>query len=354
MNFLVGYQLCEKDLFLEEIINQKNKIGEIYFSYGDLPNGRHQAGLHSTLPKWEAKARMDEDLSVLRDNGLKFNLLLNGNCYGGASLSRNFLVEVLETVDEVAEKFSLSSITTTSPVLARTVKENFPNLEIRASVNMELRTIDGMEYLSDIFDGFYIARELNRNISELKKLREWCVKNGKKSYILANSGCLNFCSARQFHDNLVAHEKEIMAMDNAVNFKGICTDYFKNSNNSSLYLRKLNFIRPEDLHLFEGLTDGVKLATRVNFNPTQVLKAYAEGKYAGNLLELLEPNHAECFYPNILENSKIPTEFSKTAYFCGGKCSENNCHICEKSVESATSILPDAYFLDDSNKKECK
>ena len=54
MNFLVGYQLCEKDLFLEEIINQKNKIGEIYFSYGDLPNGRHQAGLHSTLPKWEA------------------------------------------------------------------------------------------------------------------------------------------------------------------------------------------------------------------------------------------------------------------------------------------------------------
>lgn len=353
MNFLVGYQLMEKDLFLEEIIRRKNQIGEIYFSYGDLPNGRHASGLHVSLPKWEARARMDEDLSVLRDNGFNFNLLLNGNCYGGVALSRNFLIDVLETVDEVAEKFTLSSITTTSPVLARAVKDNFPSLEIRASVNMELRTIEGMEYLADTFDGFYIGRELNRNIPQLKNLRNWCLKNGKKSYILANSGCLNFCSARQFHDNLVAHEKEIAAMDNAVNFKGICADYFKNSADTSLYLRRLNFIRPEDLSLFEGLADGVKLATRVNFNPTQVLKAYAEGSFSGNLLELLEPNHAERFYPNVLENSKIPPEFSQTAYFCGGKCDENNCNVCKKSAKTATAHLPDAYFLDDS-KKECK
>ena len=353
MNWLVGYQLLEKDVFLEEILKRKNNIGEIYFSYGDLPNGRHETGLHSILPKWEAKARIDEDLAVLRDNGLKFNLLLNGNCYGDAALSKKFIISVLDTVDEVGEKFSLSSITTTSPILAGIIKENFPNLEIRASVNMELRTIEGMEYLANTFDGFYIGRELNRNISELKKLREWCLKMGKKSYLLANSGCLNFCSARQFHDNLVAHEKGIAAMDNVQNFKGICADYFKNTADKSLYLKRLNFIRPEDIHLFESLADGIKLATRVNFNPAQVLAAYDDGKYSGNLLELLEPNHAERLYPQLIENSKISSNFSKTAYFCGGRCSEHNCNVCEKAVNSALYTLEDTYFLNDSE-EVCK
>ena len=27
--------------------------------------------------------------------------------------------------------------------------------------------------------------------------------------MLANSGCLNFCAAQIFHDNLVAHESEV-------------------------------------------------------------------------------------------------------------------------------------------------
>lgn len=344
MKFSVGYQLCESDSFMEELILKKSKIGEIYFSYGDMPNGRHSADIHGSLPSWEAKCRTDEDLYELKKHGFSFNLLLNGNCYGGKSLSKAFLTSVCERVDEVGERFGLKSVTTTSPVIARLIKANFKDLEVRASVNMELRTVDGMEYLTDCFDSFYIARELNRDISVLKSLREWCIKNGKKSYILANSGCLNNCSARQFHDNLVAHEKEIMAMDNAVNFNGICKDYLKNSGDTSLYLKRLNFIRPEDIPLFEGLADGVKLATRVNRNPAQVLRAYTDGHYAGNLLELLEPDHAALLHPFVIENSLLPEDFSRSVYYCGGRCRQTGCNKCANFVGKSLIKLPDTYI----------
>ena len=66
-----------------------------------------------------------------------------------------------------------------------------------------------MKYLEKDFCGFYMKRELNRDFEMIEKLHGWCKENGKKFYLLANSGCLNFCSAHNFHDNLVAHEEEI-------------------------------------------------------------------------------------------------------------------------------------------------
>ena len=87
------------------------------------------------------------------------------------------------------------------------------------------RQVEAMEYLQNDFDGYYYKRELNKNLSQVKMLKSWCDANGKKLYMLANSGCLNFCSARQFHDNLVAHEREIAAMDNGVQFHSACSQF---------------------------------------------------------------------------------------------------------------------------------
>ena len=350
MQFLVGYQFLTTDDFLNEIIKQKQHIREVYFSWGDMPNGRHAAAAHATLPAWEVKARMQHDLTTISDAGIECNLLLNGNCYGGRALSRDFLTHVCEDVDEVGEKFRLTSVTTTSPVLAHLIKTNFPQLEVRASVNMEIDTVAGMEYIENDFDGFYLGRELNRDIAQMKVMSDWCHEHGKKAYLLANSGCLNHCSARQFHDNLVSHEREIMAMDNGVNFHGICRDYLTNAENKDVYLRRLNFIRPEDMYLYKGLVSAAKLATRVNPNPTQILRAYIAGQYAGNLLNLLEPDHAEGLYPYVLENRKLPADFGKQISACGHICDKGGaCNYCERAVNEALVRLPDYAIADSSD-----
>ena len=343
MKWLVGYQLTENDAFMSEILRCRDQIQEVYFSWGNMPNGRHASAAHEHLTPSQARRCMEEDLQRLSDAGLEFNLLLNGNCYGGRSLSRSLLMEVCDTVDELSDRFGLSSVTTTSPVLARLVKDNFPDKEVRASVNMEIGTIAGMEYLADVFDSFYIKRELNRDLPALRELCAWCAAHGKKSYLLANSGCLNNCSARQFHDNLVSHESEIVQMNNGAAFSGVCGPYLTRAaqEDKGVYLRRLNFIRPEDTGLYEGLVTAMKLATRVNRAPARVLHAYAEGRYAGNLLELLEPDHAKTLYPQVLENQRLPQGYGRQVASCGHICEHGgDCHYCRDAAEGALVSLP--------------
>lgn len=352
MKWLVGYQLVESDAFMNEILRCKDQIQEVYFSWGNMPNGRHVSPAHEHLTPSQAQRCMEEDLHRLSKAGLAFNLLLNGNCYGARSLSRSLMMEVCDTVDELSERFGLSSVTTTSPVLAKLIKENFPDKEVRASVNMEIGTIAGMEYLADVFDSFYIRRELNRDLPALKELCGWCEAHGKKSYLLANSGCLNNCSARQFHDNLVAHENEIVQMNNAATFSGVCGPYLSRAarEDKSVYLRRLNFIRPEDTNLYEGLVTAMKLATRVNQAPARVLRAYEEGHYTGNLLELLEPNHAKTLYPQVLENQRLPVGWGRQVATCGQACEHGgNCRYCRDAAENALVSLTDMAVAESSD-----
>ena len=98
-------------------------------------------------------------------------------------------------------------------------------------------------------------------------------------------------------------------------------------------------IRPEDVNLYEGYFDGLKLATRVNRNPTAVAEAYFTGCCHGNLPDLLEPAHAEAFYPEILENSLLPADFGEHTLHCSHDC--RNCSYCRTALEGALVNLND-------------
>jgi len=300
MKFSVGYQLFENDKFTSSIIDFKEYVSEVYFSWGDFPNGRNNQIKHMGLLPWVAQNKQMEDLKRLSDSGIKLNLLFNANCYGSNSQSREFFSKIGDTIDYIKENYGLSSITTTSPLIAKFVKNNFVNLHIRASVNMEIGSIEGMKYIAEYFDGHYMKREFNRDFDKIKELHSWCEDNGKELYLLANSGCLNNCSVHNFHDNLVAHESEIAKIDNAYNFQGICREYLKKEENYEALILNTNFVRPEDVYRYEPYFKAAKLATRVNPNPIRILESYIRGTYSGNILELLEPAHN--IYPYILEN----------------------------------------------------
>lgn len=309
MKFSIGYRTQADQAFVDEMIARKDSIYEVYFSWGSFPSGRNDQTRSEGLTAWEAQARQIEDVKKMAAAGLKLNVLFNANCYGAAAQSRALFNQVGETVDYLSQ-FNLNSLTTTSPLIAKFVKQNFENVDVRASVNMKIGTVHGLEYVAEYFDSFYIQREKNRDIAHLKTLRKWCDENGKQMYLLANSGCLNDCSAHTFHDNLVAHEKEIAAQDNGYAFESACKKYLKKEENRDWLLHGTSYIRPEDMHLYEGLVPAMKLATRVHENPTRILRAYIDrAKYVGNTADLLEPNHAGVIYPYILENHKIYVKY---------------------------------------------
>lgn len=299
MKYMVGLKSTDKDL-LNTIVGQKEHIYEVYFSWGDIPNGRTSQLESRDYTAWEMQDMQRSALQELSKEGIALNLLFNANCYGKDSQSRAFFHKVGTIIDYVENTYGLQSVTTTSPLIAKFMKNNFQHLEVRASVNMEIGTVQGMEYLAEYFDSYYMKRELNRDFEAIENLHKWCNENGKKMYMLANSGCLNFCSAHNFHDNLVAHEAEIAQMDNAYDFHGICKEYLKEEKHYQALIDNTNFVRPEDMHLYEPYFEAVKLATRIHRNPSMVVNSYMREKYSGNILELLEPAHN--IYPYVVEN----------------------------------------------------
>ena len=334
---IVGYQLCSDSRFVESIIRRRDQVSEVYFAWPGIANGRGIGPYCQDLPLWKQMDRMRDELRMLSAAKLRFNLLLNGNCYGAQSLARSFYQEIGSLVDDIGEEFGLDSITTTSPIIARFIKQNFPQLEVRASINMEIGTREGMEYLADVMDGFYVRRELNRNFEKLRAFSESCRSMGKKVYLLANSGCLNHCSARQFHDNLVSHETELMKMDNAYAFDGMCRSFLANAQTRRRILQISNWIRPEDLHRYESLADGFKLATRVSRNPEMILEAYASDRFSGNLLSLMEPDFSGLYWPQVLSGNRMPADFFEKTAACGGDC--HRCGYCIQAFDQAAEAL---------------
>ena len=313
MKYMIGLKNGDLEL-LDCIKKHKENIYEVYFSWGDIPNGRTSQLESECYTPWEMQELQKSALKQLSKEGIPLNLLFNANCYGKDSQSRTFFHKVGTIIDYVLQNYGLQSITTTSPLIAKFVHQNFENIEVRASVNMEIGSVQGMEYLAEYFDSYYMKRELNRDFDSIKTLYRWCEDNGKKMFLLANSGCLNYCSAHNFHDNLVAHEAEIAQMDNAYEFHGICREYLKNENHYQALIDNTNFIRPEDMHLYEPFFVAAKLATRIHKNPSMVVNSYMREKYSGNILELLEPAHN--IYPYVVENGnplrlrRIDEEFS--------------------------------------------
>ena len=120
------------------------------------------------MQKWQ-----DEALCKLSENSIALNLLFNANCYGKDSQSRAFFHKIGNTIDFIKREYGLNSVTTTSPLIAKFIKNNFEDIEVRASVNMEIGTIPAMEYVAEYFDSFYMKREYNRDFDRIKMLKGW-------------------------------------------------------------------------------------------------------------------------------------------------------------------------------------
>ena len=314
----VGYQLPDPYRLADIVAEYADCIGEVYFPWLGISTGR---GI--SLAYAEDQKAMEAELIEIKQLGIKLNLLWNANCYGGKAISVELEEEVCDTIKYLFKHIGIDAVTTTSLFVAEIIKTHFPEIGIRASVNMEIASVSGMKYVKNYFDSFYIARALNRYPQKIKILKQWCEANNKKLFLLANSGCLRDCSAHSFHDNLVSHESELNKQRNRWNmFNGICWDYYSDENNHASFVSDSTWLRPEDIDAYDGLVDGIKLATRVHRNPGIVIDAYAERKFNGNALSLCEPDFSGLCH---IDNKSFPTGWIDTLSGLNDKEYEKYC-----------------------------
>ncbi|MCK9266937.1 hypothetical protein M0P98_08750 [bacterium] len=344
IKFAIGYQLQEeKDEppFLDIIDKFEAQISEVYFPWANMASGRAPLLTRRGYVFWDGQKKLEDDLKYIKSKQIKLNLLLNSNCYGQYAVSeylQNQVISVLEHLQNLLNGVEI--VTTTSLTIAHIIKNVFPSIDIRASVNMRIGTITGMKYVSDFFDSFYLQREYNRNLGYVEMVKKWADDNHKGLYLLVNSGCLNFCSAQTYHDNMVAHEKEILETINIKDWSPtLCWNYYQNPNNWRTLLQG-SWIRPEDLAHYNRLIPSVKLATRMHSNPMQVVEAYIRKSFNGNLLELFEPGFSSIISPHIIDNKKFPEDWFATTSTC-----KQNCHECNYCTQVLKQVLTQDHSL---------
>jgi len=312
--------------FPEIVGDYREHVGEVYFAWGDAASARSPAASASGYSAEAGEGILREDLAELRRMGVRLNLLFNANCYGARCVGKALEAEVLGTI----EKAQPDSVTTASPFIAACIRERHPQLTLRASVNMNLGSVAELEYLADRFDSFCVARELNYELEELTRVRDWAKRNGKEIVILVNSGCLWRCPAHAFHDNLVAHFAELKQDDVRQGIDPVfCRKFYSSAANRETFLEHVTFIRPEDLSRYADCADLFKLATRTHANPRLVLEAYSSGRFTGNLFDLTEPSHGPRFENMILDNVRFPSDWWERRVRCGHQC--GTCGCCRRT-----------------------
>lgn len=312
----IGYQDLGPNRFVALVERFRQEVDEVYFPGYQIADGRG-----SSIVAPEARRELERDLVRLRTLGIKLNLLINANCYGVEATTDAFKKKVERLVAHLEDLTGLDGVTTTSLFVAQVVKAAFPDIEIRASINMGIGSVSGLSYVKAYFDSYYLQRELNRHPDQIRTMKAWCEANGKKLFVLANSGCLRHCSARTFHDNLVAHESEI-DWTTSRNFQGVCWEYLASPENRCSFIRDSTWIRPEDLAAYGELVDGVKLATRTTVRPETVVESYARGSYDGNMLALCEPDFSGLCH---LDNTRFPPNWMASLRACADAGSEREC-----------------------------
>jgi NAD-dependent dihydropyrimidine dehydrogenase PreA subunit len=316
------------------------RLREVYFPWPGLWNARAKV-----YDKPDDEERIAADLKYCREHGMKLDLLANATCYGDTAFTEEQRLQVIGIIRHL-DRMGLypEIITTTSPFIAKVFKMNFPDIEVRASVNMRLRNTLALEYLAPLYDSYYICRDVQRDLPTFHAMAAWCRNHGKKLCMLANSGCVRNCPWQVFHETLLAHNfnKTFQEM-NSENLELVCNQIFSKKRMRANFLR-CTWIRPEDVHLFEPELETIKLSTREAKYPLEIAEAYLNGSYDGNLLRLMDPIHTFGFRPYRIDNKSFPADWATSGI--AGKCADNcaHCGKCEQVLKQVLKydINPDS------------
>lgn len=201
---------------------------------------------------------------------------------------------------------------------------------------MRLRNTLAFEYLAPLYDSYYICRDVQRDLPTFRTIAAWCKDHGKKLCLLANSGCVRNCPWQVFHETLLSHKFSNTFQEMGLqNLELLCNRIFSQDKVFTDFLR-CSWIRPEDIHVFEPMLETIKLSTREARFPLEIVEAYVNGSYEGNLLRLMDPYHAFGFRPNRIDNKSFPADWVTSGI--AAKCAENctHCGKCEEILKQVT------------------
>ena len=131
MPLAAGYQHFADGAPFAEIALRHPSVREVYFPWVGEPSGRPKLGFEEESDPDELEAALRRDLTRLKNAGVKLDLLLNANCYGGEAMGvalKSRIVGIVEKLDSWECRPGIC--TTASPFVAHVLKGAFPEIEV--------------------------------------------------------------------------------------------------------------------------------------------------------------------------------------------------------------------------------
>jgi collagenase-like PrtC family protease len=284
-------------------------IPEVRSLYGKLPFdlvGGGRAG--SVLPsvKWDEAAA---HVRAVRDRGLSFCYLLNAPCLGNLEQTPAGKRQLMGLVGQLVE-MGVDTVSIGNLALVSLVRKNFPDLRIRGSVLSWPTHLARLKYQESLgVDPLILPySEFSRDFEMLERIRSG-LSCGLQ--LFANIACIYHCHYLAEHACSVGHASQANATTAGAH-SGL--DWYlwrcarRRLLHPELFLTS-RWIRPEDIGAYEALGyDEFKLIDRSRSTSwlLRAARAYAERRYAGNLLDIVSLEmfgDAEGFHARLEEQS---------------------------------------------------
>src|SRR5664279_5104985 len=258
--------------------------------FGKPPSDSIGGGRASFMLFLLTVGQLRKHIRTAAERGIGFNYLINPACMDNREYTRQGQKD-LERLLEMVEECGATAVTVSLPFLISIIKKRHPGLKVRVGVYARVDSVAKAKYWEEQGADCITLESIsvNRDHAMLKAIRK-AVK--LELQLIANSNCMMFCPLSGQHMVNLSH-----ASQKGHASRGFMIDYCalrcsaEKLADPSNYLRS-EFIRPEDLDTYikMGFTS-FKILERGA--PTAVLaqrvRAYSEGRFDGNLLDLIQP-----------------------------------------------------------------
>jgi collagenase-like PrtC family protease len=273
--------------FDEELLQELEPY-PVYEIYGKLTTDYFGGGRPSFYLPEVKRTELERYVRKAHERKIAFNYLLNASAMGNTEYTR----EGQRKMEEILEwlvSIGVDSVTVANVYFLRLIKRRHPHLRVRVSSHRFTDNARKVRFWAENGADCIVVSEvgIHREFEMLRAIRG--AAGAVELQLIVNNWCRQDCAIAG------NHAVSLSAASQSKN-RGFPLDYCSIVCND-LRLRepvnyiRANWIRPEDLHLYEELGfDSFKIVERNT--PTQILvdrvRAYASRRHDGNLLDLVQ------------------------------------------------------------------
>ncbi|HXX34887.1 MAG TPA: U32 family peptidase [Thermodesulfobacteriota bacterium] len=283
---------------LERLHRESSHVETLFGQITDDPLG---GGRGSFLAPKVTREPAKEFILEARKRGFHFNYLLNGACQDNFEMTREGNRNLFEHVEWVA-RTGADMVTVTLPMLLVWIKRHFPDFKVAVSSWARVANVKRAKYWEDLgADGIILAESATRDFTALRSMRRAlrC-----KLEVIANPSCLYLCYLDTNHINMMSHSAQGGHVSGGFVLDH-CQVYCQRMKlGRPDELIKARWVRPEDVGDYDEIgIDSLKLLERFRNTETlmQVVRAYEQRRFDGNLVELLTLPRQNAYNPPNLE-----------------------------------------------------